>query len=130
MAGFASSWVVGPYRQVVERLVSLIGKHADPSGLMDSWPFDYKARVAHARDWHRLVTATAGNPAPCDLGDLETVDPKSLAAGWCPPVRVSLNMRRHFPTGLKRVGSLIRLTLDTPPDYHDYFIPFDMQSSG
>ncbi|SRR6266536_1275469 len=130
MARVATSYVIGPDRQVVEHLAPLIGKHGDASGLMDSWPFDHKTRVAHAQDWDRLVSATAGNPAPGDLGDLQTVDPKSLAGGWCPPVGLIVNMR-EFPTGLKRIGNVIRLTLDTPPDYRDYFIrPVDVQSSG
>jgi hypothetical protein len=88
---------------------------------MESWPVDYKTKVAHSRDWHRLITATAGNRTPDDLDDLQAVDPKALAVGWCPPVGIAVNMR-EFPTGLKRIGNLIRLTLDTPPDYQDYFI--------
>ena len=50
MAHLATSYVIGSDRSGVERLGSIVGKHSDASALMDSWPIDYKARVAHARD--------------------------------------------------------------------------------
>jgi Protein of unknown function (DUF4238) len=127
MARLATSYVVGSDRQIVERLAPLVGEHTDVNELMDSWPVDYRTRVAHARDWHRLITATADRRPPSGLDDLQKVDPDALAGGWCPPIGIALNMR-EFPTGLKLIGNLIWLALYTPANYQDYSIrPVDMQ---
>jgi hypothetical protein len=121
MARLAPSYVIGSDQKTIERLAPILGVNANVSALMDSWPIDYKTRVAHARDWHRLISATVDNSAPDELGNLQAVEPRALAAGWCPPVGVVINMR-EFPTGLTRIGNVIRLTLDTPPNFQDYFI--------
>jgi len=122
MARRAVSYVIGPTQQIVERLAPLVGEYAgDAANMMESWPFDHKTRLAHAHEWHRLITATDGNPAPDELGDLQAADGSTLAAGWHPPVGIILNMR-EFPTGLRRIGRVIRLTMEPPQDYQDHFI--------
>jgi len=122
MARLASSYVVGSNRHVVERLAPLLAEHTDIDAMMEGfWPFDYKTLKSHERDWHRLVTATADELPPNELGNLQKVDPKALAAGWCPPVSFTINMR-EFPTGLRLVDNKIWLTLETPTDYSKYFI--------
>jgi hypothetical protein len=121
MAHLATSYVVGANAAVVERLTPHVGEHADVSALMDAWPFDHRTRLAHAKDWHRLLTATADNLAPDELGDLQAIDPAVLASSWCPPVGVLLNVRQ-FPTGLSSINNVIRLTLDTPADYEGHIM--------
>lgn len=121
MARLATSYIIGPDREVVERFAPVLGKNADASALMESWPFDHKTLVAHAKDWHRLITATADDLAPDELGDLQAIDPIVLARGWCPPAELIINMR-EFSSGLTRIGNVIRLSLETPPNYRDYFI--------
>lgn len=121
MARLATSYVVGPSAALVERLTAHIGEHTNVSGLMDAWPMNYRTKLAHAKDWHRLVTATADNRAPNKLRDLQEIDAEVLASSWCPPVSVMLNVR-EFPTGLKRTRNAIQLTLATPPNYQDYIM--------
>jgi hypothetical protein len=119
MAHMATSYVVGATAELVERLAPLIGEHANESALMDAWPFDHRTRLAHAKDWHRLVSATAVNRPPDQLTDLQRVDPAALGSSWCPPLGFLLNVR-EFPTGLRLDGNVIHLTLDVPPDYESY----------
>ena len=128
MAHLATSFVIGPDQAGLKRLVPIVGDHGDASALMDSWPIGPKVRVAHAREWHRLVSATATNPPPDAVNDLQSVDPRALAMGWCPPVGVVLNMR-EFPTGLKRVSNVIRLSLEMPANYQDYFFRPDAEQT-
>jgi tetratricopeptide (TPR) repeat protein len=118
-ARFATSYLIGPDPQVAERLAPLIGENSDPRNLMESWPFEGKTLRAHAWDWHRLISATAANLAPDELGDLHNIDIEALAKGWCPPIGIILNMR-EFPTGLARVGNMIELTMETPLGPEDY----------
>jgi hypothetical protein len=84
-------------------------------------PLDHATLVAHDRDWHRLISATADEPAPDNLGDMQDVDVGKLARAWCPPVLLTLNMA-ELPTGLKRSENSIRLTLEKPNNYDDYFL--------
>lgn len=121
MAQCATEWIAGAEREVIERDVQyLADEPLDPAFVMERWPFDHRTRVAHAQDWHRLVSATDGDWAPAELPDLQIVDPSCMAGGWCPPIVIVLNMT-ELPTGLRRVGRGIRLTLKTPPNYEDYF---------
>jgi len=89
---------------------------------MQQWPFDHRTLVAHDLDWHHLVSATAVNPSPDDLPDLQALDASRLDAAWCPPLMFILNLARHFPTGLRRVGRRIDLALEKPDNYEDYFV--------
>jgi hypothetical protein len=127
-AHLATSFVIGSDQAELERLAPIVAEHGDASALMDSWPIGYKARLAHAQEWHRLVSATATNPPPDAVNDLQSVDPRILAMGWCPPVGIGLNIR-EFPTGLKRVGNVIRLSLEIPANYQDYFIRPDVEQT-
>ena len=68
------------------------------------------------------VSATAVNPSPDDLPDLQALDASRLDAAWCPPLMFILNLARHFPTGLRRVGRRIDLALEKPDNYEDYFV--------
>ena len=120
MAHMATSYVAGATAELVERLAPLVGEHANDAALMDAWPFDHRTKLAHAKDWHRLVTATVGNRPPDQLTDLQTVDAAALGRSWCPPLGFLLNVR-DFPTGLRLEGNVIQLTLDMPPNYESYF---------
>jgi hypothetical protein len=126
IAHLATSFVIGPDQAELERLAPIAAEHGDASALMDAWPTGHKARVAHRLEWHRLVSATATNPSPDTVNDLQSVDPRALALGWCPPVGIGVNLR-EFPTGLKRSGNVIRLSLKVPVNYQDYFIGPDGQ---
>ena len=122
MAECATEWIAGAEREVIERgLQHLADEPLDPAMIMERWLFDHRTRVTHDRDWHRLVSATDGDPAPEELPDLQIFDPSCMAGGWCPPIVFTLNMT-ELPTGLRRVGRGIRLTLKTPDNYEDYFI--------
>jgi Protein of unknown function (DUF4238) len=123
MAECATEWIAGAEHDVIEQNVKHLtaSPPAPVAVIMEQWPFDYKTLVAHDRDWHRLVSATAGDPLPNKLPDLQVFDPRCMAGGWCPPVVFALNMK-EFPTGLRHAGRGIRLTLKTPDNYEDFFI--------
>jgi hypothetical protein len=89
---------------------------------MERWPFEHRTLVAHDRDWHRLVSATDGDPQPDELPDLQVFDPNCMAGGWSPPLVLTLNRKKEFPTGLRRAGRGVRLTLNTPDNYEDFFV--------
>jgi hypothetical protein len=115
----AISFVIGSEPAAVERLAPVLGDQGNVSAIMDSWPFDHRTRLAHAREWHRLMTVAIRNTPPDDLVDLQYVDWKALAMDWYPPAGVILNMR-EFPSGLTRVGNVIGLNLDMPVNYEEY----------
>ncbi len=120
---YATEWIAGAERAVLEREVPHLGAdQVEPAVILERWPFDHRTRVAHDRDWHRLVSATTGDPSPDDLPVLQVFDPSCMAGKWCPPIAVRLNMA-ELPTGLRLVGRNIRLTLQAPADYEDYLIP-------
>lgn len=122
MAEGATEWIAGAERDVIQQnLKHLAGEPPELAVLMKRWPFDHRMLVAHDRDWHRLVSATVGEPRPGKLPDLQVFDPSCMADRWCPPVVVTLNMT-EFPTGLRRVGNSIRLALNMPGDYEAFFI--------
>jgi hypothetical protein len=121
MAHLAISFVLGPDSAALKRLAPIVADRGNASALMDAWPIDPRQRRAHAREWHRLVTIAVNNLPPDDLNDLQSLDLKALAMGWCPPIGVALNMR-EFPTGLTRGDNVISLNLETPADYENYFI--------
>jgi hypothetical protein len=128
MALSATEWIIGPDRKVVQQYLPYVGKDDhDAAPIMERWPFDHATLVAHLRDWHRLISATANEPTPDALGNLHNVDVSKLSRGWCPPVIMTLNMM-ELPTGLRRSGNLIRLTLRKPDNYKDYFIPSDSKA--
>lgn len=121
MARCATEWIAGAPRDVIERNVEHLAEEPpDPSVIMERWPFDHATRVSHDRDWHRLVSATAGDPRPDELPDLQVFDPSCMAGAWCPPVMLIINLREQFPTGLRLAGRGIRLKLEKPENYEDY----------
>jgi hypothetical protein len=125
MALSATEWIIGPDHEVVRAYLPYVCRDShDAAPIMERWPFDHATLVAHLRDWHRLISATADEPTPDALEDLQNVDVAKLARGWCPTVIMTLNMI-ELPTGLSRSGNLIRLTLRKPDNYKDYFIPPD-----
>jgi hypothetical protein len=122
LAECATEWIAGAERDVIQRsLEHLADEPPDSAVLLERWPFDHRTLVAHDRDWHRLVSATTGDPHPDELPDLQMFDPSCMADGWCPPVVVTLNMT-EFPTGLRRVGNSIRLALKRPDNYEAFFV--------
>lgn len=122
MAQGATEWIAGAERDVIQRNVKhLAAEPVDPVMVMERWPFDHRTRVTHDQDWHRLVSATSGDPVPSELPDLQVFDPSCIAGGWCPPIVHTVNMT-ELPTGLRLVGRGIRLALKTPDNYDDYFI--------
>jgi hypothetical protein len=120
-ARHATSFVVAPESATLERIAPVVADYGDACTLMERWPIDAKTLRAHTREWHRLLTIAVNNPSPDDLTDLHRIDLNVLAMRWCPPVGVLINMR-DFPTGLKRVGNIIWLSLDNPMNYEDYLI--------
>lgn len=120
-ARHATSFVVAPEPATLERIAPIVADYGDARALMERWPIDPRTLRAHAREWHRLLSVAVNNPSPDDLTDLQRVDLNALAMRWYPPVGVLINMR-DFPTGLKRVGNVIWLSLDTPMNYGDYLI--------
>jgi len=127
-AGTATSYVIGSDKQVMERLAPLVGQYANVGVIMDAfWRYPYQALKAHAWDWHRLVTATADNCAPEDLGDLQIIDNAKFGAGWSPPLGFPINMR-EFPTGLRLRGNVIYLTMESPSEYSKYLIRHPVSS--
>lgn len=126
MALSATEWIIGPDRELAERYLLRVcqGGH-DAVPIMERWPFDHATLVAHDREWHRLISATADESAPDALGDLQNIDVAKLSRAWCPPVIMTLNMA-ELPTGLRRSGNSIRLTLEKPDNYNDYFLRPDV----
>ena len=121
MARTATEWVAGASRDVLEHNVGFMPIAPSPSQMtMERWPTEYKAQVAHATEWHRLVSATAGDPTPSQIQDLQTIDANALAQEWCPPLTLVLNMR-EMPTGLRLTGDDIWLDMAIPQNYKGYF---------
>jgi len=121
-AAVATEWIAGRNQRILEDNIQFI--KADESQLtqaMEGWPITYRSLVSHDREWHRLVSATAADLSPSELPNLQEVVPAKLAADWCPPVILRINML-EMPTGLSLAGRTIRLKLDTPADYGKYFI--------
>jgi hypothetical protein len=122
MTRCATEWIAGANQSVIDKNIAHFSDAPpDPRLIMESWPFDHQTRVAHVRDWHRLISATAANAPPDQLPDLQQVDYDQLGNGWCPPLVVTMNMT-EMPTGLSRVGNTIRLSLDKPANYERHFI--------
>lgn len=122
MALSATEWIIGPDHELVERYLARVRQDGhDAVPIMERWPFDHATLVAHDRDWHRLISATADEPAPDSLGDLQNINVVKLSKAWCPPVIMTLNMA-ELPTGLRRSGNSIRLTVRKPDNYDDYFL--------
>jgi hypothetical protein len=64
MALTATEWIIGPDRELVGRYLPQVRKDShDAAPIMERWPLDHATLVAHDRDWHRLVSATADEPA-------------------------------------------------------------------
>jgi hypothetical protein len=114
MAESAMDWIAGPDGEVVQQYLSHLNRDShNAQDIMEGWPFDQATKVAHDRDWHRLVSATTEEPTPDDIGDLQDIDAEKLARTWCPPIFLTLNMAEQ-PTGLRCSGDSIRLTLHEP----------------
>lgn len=121
MARTASSEVFGRDKAVIDRLLPAIGSQSEGAERSNGlWPFSHRARVAHDRDWHRLVSALHANPRDGAL-DLQSFDPEALAAGWCPPLIMTLNMR-EFRTGLFQEDDTVWGVMTEPPDYDEHFV--------
>jgi hypothetical protein len=88
---------------------------------MELWPFDYKTLRHHQFEWHRLVGATSGDPVPEEIDDLQELTFAGLDQGWAPHIMLGLNVR-EMPTGLTRIGNVIRLTMTTLTNYDDFII--------
>jgi hypothetical protein len=88
---------------------------------MELWPFDSRTLRHHEFEWHRLVGATSAEPVPEDLGDLQELTFAGLDEGWAPHIMLGVNVR-EMPTGLTRIGNVIRLTMTTLTNYEDFII--------
>jgi hypothetical protein len=120
MATCATEWIAGAERDVIIQNVKFLAVGPpDPAVIMYRRPFDSRTRVAHQFEWQRLVSATTGDPVPEELPDLQAFDPRCLDGGWSPPLMWMLNMK-EFPTGLRRTGPGIQLTLRAPSNFEAF----------
>jgi hypothetical protein len=121
VARAAQRWVIGSSKRLVTNVLSeMRPDELDPRPFMDGWPSSHKERLAHAKEWHRLVSATADDPSPGQLPSLEEVDIEALGRGWVPPITVVLNMGA-IPTGLTLKDREIWLSMSLPADFERFY---------
>jgi len=122
MANFATQWIAGCEPSVVQGYSDqLQGGPQSPSLVMETWPFTHRVLVAHDLEWHRLVSATAGDVRPDMVTDLQSVNWSLLSRAYLPSPVLTINQTIEMPTGLSRRGGNIQLSLHELENYERYF---------